>query len=230
MQRRSRKQDAATRPSAGKTRDALIAAGLKLFGDKGFAAASTREIAAEAKANIGSIAYHFGGKAALRDACARHIVETVAKVADPVLAQIPTPAGPEEAERQFRHAARRMAGFLVAAPEVASFVRFILREIQHPGPAFDILYGGLVEKVHLRLCAVWALASGEDAESDAVKIAVFAMIGQTVYFRIAREAVRRRMGWREIGPAEAGLITATVLDNAMAALAVRRQRRTEENP
>ena len=229
MQRRNRKEDAG-RSSSEKTREALVAAGLKLFGEKGFAAASTREIAAEAKANIGSIAYHFGGKAALRDACARHIVETVAKVADPVLAQIPTPAGPEEAERQFRHAARRMAGFLVAAPEVASFVRFILREIQHPGPAFDILYGGLVEKVHLRLCAVWALASGEDAESDAVKIAVFAMIGQTVYFRIAREAVRRRMGWREIGPAEAGLITATVLDNAMAALAVRRQRRAEEKP
>jgi hypothetical protein len=56
------------------------------------------------------------------------------------------------------------------------------------------------------------------------------MIGQTVYFRIAREAVRRRMGWHEIGPAEAGLITATVLDNAMAALAARRERRSEENP
>lgn len=220
----------AGQPSAEKTRSALIRAALKLFGEKGFAAASTREIAAEAKANIGSIAYHFGGKGALRDACAAHIVETVARVADPVLATIPPPADRAAAEAQFRVAAERMAGFLVAAPEVSSFVQFILREIQHPGPAFDILYAGLVEKVHRRLCAIWAAASGDDAESEAVKIAVFTLIGQTVYFRIAREAVLRRMGWRRIGPAEAGLITQAVLDNALAALAARVKSREERKP
>jgi len=222
--------EAAGRSSAERTRAALIEAALKLFGEKGFAATSTREIAAEAKANIGSIAYHFGGKAALRDACAAHIVETVALVADPVLAAIPPPANREEAEAQFRAAAERMAGFLVAAPQVSSFVQFILREIQHPGRAFDILYAGLVEKVHRRLCAIWAAASGDDAESEATKIAVFALIGQTVYFRIAREAVLRRMGWRRIGPAEAGLITGAVLDNALAALAARVKSREERKP
>lgn len=224
---RDAKTEGAPRASAEKTRAALIEAGLRLFGEKGFAATSTREIAAEAKANIGSIAYHFGGKDALRDACAAHIVETVAHVADPVLAAIPPPANREEAEAQFRVAAERMAGFLVAAPQVSSFVQFILREIQHPGRAFDILYAGLVEKVHRRLCAIWAAASGDDAEGEETKIAVFTLIGQTVYFRIAREAVLRRMGWREIGPAEAGLITGAVLDNALAALAARRTSREE---
>ncbi|MCO5156304.1 MAG: CerR family C-terminal domain-containing protein [Aquamicrobium sp.] len=217
--------DAAGRSSAEKTRAALIEAGLRLFGEKGFAATSTREIAAEAKANIGSIAYHFGGKGELRDACAAHIVETIARVADPVLATMPPPTDRAAAEAQLRIATERMAGFLVAAPEMSSFVQFILREIHHPGRAFDILYAGLVEKVHRRLCAVWAVASGDDAESEATKIAVFTMIGQTVYFRIAREAVLRRMGWREIGATEAGLITATVLENALAALAAHRERK-----
>ncbi|HRP77553.1 MAG TPA: CerR family C-terminal domain-containing protein, partial [Aquamicrobium sp.] len=227
---RDRENDAGRRPSAEKTRAALIEAGLRLFGEKGFAATSTREIAAEAKANIGSIAYHFGGKGELRDACAAHIVETVANVADPVLAAMPVPADPREAEAQLRRAIERMAGFLVAAPEVSSFVQFILREIQHPGPAFDIVYAGVIEKVHRRLCAVWAVASGGDPESDETKLAVFAMIGQTVYFRIAREAVQRRMGWRGIGAAEAGLITGTVLENALAALAVRKKSRGEGKP
>jgi len=227
---KDRENDAGRRPSAEKTRAALIEAGLRLFGEKGFAATSTREIAAEAKSNIGSIAYHFGGKDALRDACAAHIVETVANVADPVLAAMPVPADPREAEAQLRRAIERMAGFLVAAPEVSSFVQFILREIQHPGPAFDIVYAGVIEKVHRRLCAVWAVASGGDPESDETKLAVFAMIGQTVYFRIAREAVQRRMGWRGIGAAEAGLITGTVLENALAALAVRKKSRGEGKP
>lgn len=221
--------DAPERPSAEKTRAALIEAALRLFGEKGFDAASTREIAAAAKANIGSIAYHFGGKEKLRDACAAHIVETIATVAEPVFA-VPPPSGPEEAAAQFRIAAERMAGFLVMAPQVSGFVQFILREIQHPGPAFDIVYAGLVEKVHHRLCAIWAAASGDDPESDRTKIAVFTMIGQTVYFRIAREAVMRRMGWREIGPAEADLITTTVLDNVVAALAAHRTGPGEPRP
>ncbi len=213
------------RASSEKTRAALIEAGLRLFGEKGFAAASTREIAAEAKANIGSIAYHFGGKEQLRDACAAHIVGTIAEVAAPVLATSPLPADPAEAERLLHLAAERMAGFLVAAPQVSGFVQFILREIQHPGPAFDIIYAGLVETVHRRLCAIWAAASGNDPESDATKIAVFTMIGQAVYFRIAREAVMRRMGWNEIGPAEGSLITTTILHNVLAALAASRDRK-----
>ena len=216
------------RADSERTRAALIDAALGLFGEKGFAATSTREIASLASANIASIAYHFGGKEGLRDACAGHIVATVQSLAGPVLAAIPAPADEAGAEAQLRAAMERMTGFLLAGEEAGPIVQFILREMQHPGPAFDILYAGLVEKVHRRLCAVWAAASGDDAESDATKIAVFTMIGQTVYFRIAREAVLRRMGWREIGAAEAGLITATVLDNALAALAARKKSRREK--
>ena len=60
---------------------ALIRAALKLFGRQGFDGTSTREIAAEANANIGSIAYHFGGKEGLRAASADYIVETIQAIA-----------------------------------------------------------------------------------------------------------------------------------------------------
>ena len=213
-------------PSSGeRTRAALIDAGLKLFGAKGFAATSTREIAAEAGANIGSIAYHFGGKEKLRDACAAHIVATIRAIADPVLERMPVPADPAAAQAQFRLAAERMAGFMVAGPEVQDFVQFILHEVRHPTPAFDIIYEGLIEAVHRRLCHLWAAATGDDPDSEATRIMVFAMIGQIVYFRIAREVVMRRMGWREIGPEQTELIVATALDNVMAALAARRERK-----
>lgn len=223
---------AATRPSAEKTssaertRAALIDAGLKLFGRKGFAATSTREIAAEARANIGSIAYHFGGKEQLRDACAEHIVASIRSIADPVLQQLPVPSDPATAEAQLRLAAERMAGFLIAGPGVADFVQFILREVQQPTRAFDIVYEGLVEAVHRRLCHVWAAATGDDPDSGETRIVVFTLIGQIVYFRIAREVVVRRMGWQEMGPAQARLIVATALDNVMAALAARRERKS----
>ncbi len=209
--------------SAERTRAALIEAGLKLFGGKGFAAASTREIATEAGANIGSIAYHFGGKEQLRDACAQHIVASIRTVADPVLQRLPVPADPAAAETQLRLAAQRMAGFMIAGPQAADFVQFILREVQQPTKAFDIIYEGLIEVVHRRLCLIWAAATGDDADSEETSIMVFTLIGQIVYFRIAREVVIRRMGWREMGPAQVQLIVTTALDNVMAALAARRE-------
>ena len=70
---------------ADQTRAALIRAALKLFGRQGFEGTSTREIAALANANIGSIAYHFGGKEGLRAACADYIVETIGGIAGPAL-------------------------------------------------------------------------------------------------------------------------------------------------
>lgn len=210
--------------SGERTRTALIEAGLRLFGSKGFAATSTRQIAFEAGANIGSIAYHFGGKEKLRDACAQHIVATVRSVADPVLEQLPVPADPAAAQAQFRLAAERIAGFMVGGPEVQDFVQFILREVQQPTPAFDIIYEGLIEAIHRRLCHVWAAATGDDPDSEATGIMVFTMIGQIVYFRIAREVVLRRMGWQRIDTPQAQLIVSTALDNVMAALAARRER------
>src|SRR3954449_11890850 len=94
---------------AEQTRAALVLAALKLFGRQGFDGTSTREIAAEAKANIGSIAYHFGGKEGLRTAAADHIVETIQAVAGQALgnSQAAAPTDPEAARAQLFAALER---------------------------------------------------------------------------------------------------------------------------
>ena len=215
-----RRQSAdATRASADKTRASLLEAGLTLFGDKGFDATSTREIAAAAGANIGSIAYHFGGKEGLRDACAAHIVATVRRVAGPLLENLPVPESPEAAAAQLQMMLQRMTGFMLVGPEAGRVVQFILRELQHPTHALDIIYEGVFALVHRRLCVIWAAATGEEPESEHARLAVFTMIGQIVYFRIGREAVIRRMGWDGIDEARAAKIAAVAAENLSAAIA-----------
>ncbi|MDE3176333.1 MAG: TetR family transcriptional regulator, partial [Pseudomonadota bacterium] len=71
---------AALLPRGDATRAALLAAALQVFGDKGFEAASTRQIAAAAGVNIAMIAYHFGGKEGLRGACADHVAAVLSKI------------------------------------------------------------------------------------------------------------------------------------------------------
>jgi AcrR family transcriptional regulator len=207
---------------ADQTRASLVRAALKLFGRQGFEGTSTREIAALAKANIGSIAYHFGGKEGLRAACAHHIVETIGGVAGAALAlAADADDGADAAQARLDTVLEAMVGFIVARPEAGEFVQFVLRELSQPSEALDIIYGGVFEPVHQRLCRIWAEASGDDAESDRTRITVFTLIGQVIYFRIARAAVMRRMNWDNLGPAEAASITSVVQGNLAAILAKR---------
>lgn len=211
------------------TRAALVQAALKLFGRQGFDGTSTREIAAEAQANIGSIAYHFGSKEGLRTAAADFIVETIQTVAGPALgnAQAPAPVGPEAAQAQLFAALERMVGFVVASPQAGEIVQFILRELSHPTAALDRIYDGVFEPSHRRLCQLWEQATGEPAESEATRLTVFTLIGQVIYFRIGREAVMRRMGWPDIGAAEAAKVVAVTSGNLKAILAARKGAKTK---
>jgi AcrR family transcriptional regulator len=208
------------------TRAALIQAALKLFGRQGFDGTSTRQIAAQAKANIGSIAYHFGGKEGLRTAAADYIVETIQTVAGQAIGNVQAlamgPSNPEAARAQLFAALERMVAFIVARPEAGEIVQFVLRELSHPTAALDRIYDGVFEPTHRRLCMIWEQATGEPAESEHTKLTVFTLIGQVVYFRIGREAVMRRMGWREIGDAEAAKMIAVTADNLDAILAARK--------
>ncbi|QPC89894.1 CerR family C-terminal domain-containing protein [Mesorhizobium sp. INR15] len=216
--------------AADQTRAALVHAALKLFGRQGFDGTSTRQIAAEAQANIGSIAYHFGGKEGLRAAAADYIVETIQAVAGQALGAMPAsgpPANDSEAARALLFAAlERMVGFIVAQPQAGEIVQFVLRELSHPTAALDRIYAGVFEPTHRRLCLIWQQATGEPAESEATKLTVFTLIGQVIYFRIGREAVMRRMGWSGIGDAEAAKVVAAVAGNLTAILDARKEGKT----
>ena len=208
--------DSPSSSSSDKTRDNLISAGLHLFGAQGFAATSTRQIAARAGPNVASIAYHFGGKVGLHEACGR-------AVADRMAATVGEPR--HHAELTAREAAsmieamiRNLVRFVTAAPAATDIVAFLLGEIRDHGPAADLIYSRFVGPKHSELCALWAAATGRDAESEAVKIAVFALVGQIVYFRIGQPFVLKRMGWDHLTEAEAARIADVLVDQLHASL------------
>jgi AcrR family transcriptional regulator len=185
------------------TRGKLLAAAIESFGHRGFDAASIRAIAAAAGANIAGIAYHFGGKDQLYRACLEHIADRMRQGLSQNLSD-PGGAGlsPVEARRALTETLFAITHFILATPEVASFVRIVVREQMDPSPAFDILYDRIMEPLHRRLCALWSMAAGGDPESESTKIAVFSLLGQVLLFRIARAGAMRRMGWRDIGEHE----------------------------
>lgn len=194
------------------TRQALIRAGLDLFGRHGFDASSIREIAQAAGVNSAGIAYHFGGKDGLRRACAAFIVETMRArlLGAEMPAEPPAELPPDLALEIILQIVDRAVAFASRAPESEMIARFVVREMMEPTPAFELLYDGLVGPVHGRVCRLWGAATGMEPEARDTRLAVFAMIGQVLYFRLARPAVMRRMEWETLGEDEAQAISATI--------------------
>lgn len=203
-------------PDRNPTREALVSAALHLFGQKGYAGASTRAIAAQAGANVAAIAYHFGGKAGLRLAC----VEAIAHHFDAVLQTqglIP-PADPAAARQMLEGIVRSAVRFMTSGEPAQDVVTFLLREVTEGGPFVDTLFARILEPRHRMLCALWGAATGTEAESEATRLAVFAMMGQVIYFRIGRPMILRRMGWQAIAPEAAERIAAMLVTTLHAAL------------
>lgn len=200
------------------TRAALIAAGLALFGAKGFAATSTREVAARAGTNVASIAYHFGGKDGLRHACGEEVARRIgAVIGAPTL---PGALSPDAAEARLEKMLRAMVSFVTQSAEAGGLVAFVMRELNEDGPVLDRLYAAFLEPKHRELCALWEFATGAPAESARTRLSVFAILGQVIYFRIGAPVIRRRLGWSEITGHEAGQI-ADVLAGNLHALILR---------
>lgn len=202
--------------SGEETRTTLMSVALELFAAKGYEATSTREIASAAKANIASIAYHFGGKEGLHTACATFVAERLTDAIGRAVLEAKLPDDPAVAALLVEQVAGSFVAFLIGQPQAKQVAGFIIREINRPGPIFERLYLDVFEPVHRRLCALLAIATGCDAESDTIRIGAFSLAGQIIYFRLGFPIVARRMDWHEPGPAEVEKLATVVRANIRA--------------
>ena len=211
-----------TAKAGDQTRAALVMAGIRLFGTKGFEATSTREIAAAADANIASIAYHFGGKEGLRLACAEMVGSRIQSVVGPVLAAIDPKGDPAKAQEAFERVIMGVTDFMLGQVEARDIAGFMVRELGVPGAVFDRVYTDFILPVHRSLCTLLGLATGQDPESDLIRIGAFSIAGQVIFFRIGHAIVAWRMEWKAVGPEEVGAIKAVILANIRAFIAANR--------
>ena len=192
--------------SAEITRQAILSATIQLIGDKGYDAVSTREIADLAAANIGSIAYHFGGKPGLRTACANHVVGEIRELIGMGLGAPKTDLAPAKALHALEDTIRIFCRFWLSRPDTQIYVNYILRELVETNEIASIFYEGWIRPMHMQLCALFGVATGKDPESEDVKIATFSFVGQIFHFRVGKSLVMRRLGWQTIGEEEASRI------------------------
>ena len=199
------------------TRERLILAGLDIFGRVGFEAASTREIARRAEANLAAILYHFGGKEGLHKAVAEHVASEIGGRIGPVAAGVAAlfAAGPPD-----RQTARDLLQLVLEAQmatmlgthEAEAWARFIVREQMEPSPALGIIAEMMAPVFGIVRHLIGAML-GLDPESDEVGFRVFALNGQITIFRVAQPMVLHLTGRQALAPADRALIARIVTEH-----------------
>lgn len=205
------------------TRQKVIDAGLDVFGALGLEAASTRAIAQRAGVNLPALHYYFGGKDGLYRACADHIADRMELHLQPaetaITEALAGPGIPEEERRELLHKLlNAVAEVMVGSREPEPWVRFIIREQASPTPAFDVLYERIMSKVIGMTAALLGSILGVDKDDPDIQIRAMGLVGQLLFFRIARETALRTLGWKAVDVDGLGMIKSVLRDQTNRAL------------
>lgn len=205
-------------PSRGETtRLALIEAGLKLFGEHGFTATSTRTLCREAQTNIASIPYYFESKRGLYCAVIRHITERVeASLGESAQAlheriAAKSASDPDHAYGALASLMDALASLLVASEEPRAWAQLIMREQANPSEAFDILYNEQIQPLQALFTELMAVVLGRSAEETEVTLRAHALFGQLIGFVVSRESLLRHLGVAQLSSAHISQIHQVLL-------------------
>ncbi|HWX08634.1 MAG TPA: CerR family C-terminal domain-containing protein [Gaiellaceae bacterium] len=204
------------------TRRRLIDAAIRVFGESGYHAVGTRELAEAAGANQAAIPYYFGGKDGLHQAAARQVA-TVGRAAFAPLLERMDDAPAESLDRDgladlTRAAFRGLTRGLIGPLDEGFNAAFIVREQVRPGPAFDILFEGYIRVVHEAITSLVSAARGFGLRSARSAIEAHALIGSAMAFVVARPTLCRRLEWDGYTPRRVHEIEEAVVGIALRAL------------
>ncbi|MFF7706739.1 CerR family C-terminal domain-containing protein [Pseudomonas sp. NPDC007930] len=207
------------------TRERLIHAAMQVFGQKGFDAASTRDIAATAGANAPALQYYFGNKEGLYLACVEHIIERLwaqldapAQCAEAALAN-PAASDAERIEAVLGILSQVLA-LIEDRPGAAAWREFMSR--QQAGQCPPSAHGLMNERFKLRLARVIrglvAQLTGRAVDDELTILHAHTVFTQVVAFRVQRQSLLESLGWDSVDAARMEKVRALALTHVRFAL------------
>jgi AcrR family transcriptional regulator len=161
----------------------------EIFAEKGFHAATVREICQKAGANIASISYYFGDKERL-------YIETVKEAARYCEAAAPWPTWPPGTPPQtkLRDFVRTFLTRIVIDREPAWHRLLIMRELVQPTRACVAFVDNFVRPTAAVLQAIVGEVVPADMPVARRRLIAFSIIGQCLHYRFARPIMTLLIG------------------------------------
>jgi len=147
------------------TKDALLAAAIEVFADKGFDAATVRDICGKAGANVAAVNYHYGGKDALYMA--------VLEVVFPTDVYEPSGTADMDPEKRLKVYLRTLVSDIYKRGEniITSRWAIFLREMAKPSKNLDFIVKRQVQPRADELRDIVSAALGPDTPDHVLAFA-----------------------------------------------------------
>ncbi len=165
-------------------RTRLLQAAGPVFADKGYQAATVRDICLAAGTNVASVNYHFGDKETL-------YIETVRLARQTRAVRFPMPKLLAELppEDQLRGFVTTLLMRMMAVDEVSWNTRLMLREVIEPSGVCASLAQDYIRPLFETLVVVIRRLLPDTAPQHLVQKVAFSVVGQCLYYRVAENIV-----------------------------------------
>jgi AcrR family transcriptional regulator len=166
----------------------LVAAG-PVFADKGYQAATVREICQLADVNLASVNYYFGDKQQLYD-------EAVRTAHQLCIAQVPMPDWPANASAEIKLAGfiRTMYTRMVGSQSAPWQTRLMMREVLDPTETCRQMVDDYFRPHFAMLLDILRELLGDDLPLHRLQQIGFSVVGQCLYYRVAGDVVTMMVG------------------------------------
>ncbi len=163
------------------TKRRLLEVAGRVFAEKGFRAATVREICLTAEANIAAVNYHFGDK--------RQLYQEAVKQAHRMrIDQFPLPAWPDgtPAEVKLRDFVRTFLARVMHDEGRSWQVQLMLREVLNPTEATAMLVQEYIRPHFDLLNSILGELLPAGFSEERRRLLAFSVIGQCLHYRVAR--------------------------------------------
>ena len=178
---------------AGSAKQRLLEAAGRIFAERGYEAATVRDICAQADVNLAAVNYHFGDKERL-------YIEAVKWAHAQKLAKIPpTPPPPGATPQQrLRHFIRTLLARMVFDhQEPAWCTQLVMRELAMPTSACQELTREFIRPQFEQLVALIAELAPPRTPARQLHLLGFSIVGQCLHQRLARPIIGHLVGPEE---------------------------------
>jgi AcrR family transcriptional regulator len=177
----------------GDTEQRLLDAAGRVFAEKGFDAATVRDVCEKAGVkNIGAVNYYFRSKENLYEAAVRNAFRC--RMAHAPRPEWPTGTPAAARLRQFIHGVVRS---MLNDYQEPWQMQLLMRELSHPGPAGEGIIRDYMRPVYELLWSILREVLPAGTDERTIHLTGFSILGQCLYHRIGRPAVRRLAGEAE---------------------------------
>jgi AcrR family transcriptional regulator len=206
------------------TRARIVAAALRMFGERGFEAASTRDIATSAGVNAPALQYYFDNKEGVYLACAEHIVKRIwdymSDVATEAERALAENADDDELIEAFCNVQAELAQFMFTMKDADDWRLFMARLQSGEGPpaGFQLIYQRVSGRMTVVLGGIVGRLLGRPADDEETLVRTMTVSGQLHVFQMARRSVLTKLKWDKVTNARLDLLKRILREHSSALL------------